>query len=193
MSMEKFWDALDLSENLRRALGAIRGASGLTAGVMALFVFLVALLTGALAWHFDILSTIQATETVAANVSASLPYQVASIIPLFVLALTFSPTLMELGGAAFAKADILPFQWAVVGLSIFDIFTDAPTATSFLNQYNWTAFGLFEWPAYAISWVIWLGMSSFFFEMISIISLVTTIALVLRSFGGASASAMRGM
>lgn len=179
--MDRVWDALDLSENLRRGLGAIRNATGLTAGIMAAITFLIALLSGALAWKYDILSTIDATATVAASVSASLPASAVSLAPLIVLALTFSPTLMELGGATFAKAELLPFQWAVVGLSIFDLFTDAPATTEFMNQWSWASFGIFEWPAYAIGWLLWLGMSSFFFEMVAIVSIVVTVALALRA------------
>lgn len=157
MNMEKFWDAIDLGENLGRCLGVVRGYSGLQAAVMAFVTAMLAITTGALAWRFDIMSTITAMDRLVGTVVPSLPDRVAGYATLVVFALTLAPTLMELGGAAFARSGATPFQWMVIVLSIFDLFTDAPETTAFVNQADWSVFGLFEWPAYAIAWVAWLG------------------------------------
>ncbi len=182
--MDKFWDAIDLGENLGRCIRVVKRYSGLQAGIMAIFTFLIAVVTFSLAWTFDILSTIEATSGLATEVQGNLPYRFVQYAPLVIFAITFAPTLMELGGAAFARGGATPFQWLVIGLSIFDLLTDAPATTAFLARADWSQWGMFEWPAYMVAWVVWLGMSSFFFEMVCVCAAVATFALVLRTTMG---------
>lgn len=180
--MERFWQAIDLGDNLGRCLRAVRTMAGMQALVMACVTGLIAFTTFALAWSFDIQSTIEWTRGLAQEVNGDMPDQIVRYSTLIIFGITFAPTLMEFGGAMFAREGATPFQWVVVALSIFDLVTDAPETTAFLSRADWSSFGLFEYPAYAVCWVIWLGLSSFFFEMVCACALVTTIALILRAF-----------
>lgn len=183
--MDRVWSSLDLSENLGRCLQVVRRMSGLQAVFMAAMVFLMMLASGALAWTFDITTTLNATDSVIGAVASSMPYQLVDYVKIIVLAITVSPTLFELGGSAFAKEGSTPFQGAVIALSIFDMVTDAPAVTSFLLA-QWSffeGFGILSHIVFAASWVLWLVAASFFFEMVTICLFVSLIGLLLRSFG----------
>lgn len=188
--MDKVWSSLDLSENLGRCLSVVRRMSGLQAVFMAAMVFLMMLASGALAWTFDITTTLNATDSVIGAVASSMPYQLVDYVKIIVLAITVSPTLFELGGSAFAKEGSTPFQGAVIALSIFDMVTDAPAVTAFLlAQWNFfEGFGILAHIVLAASWVLWLVGASFFFEMVTICLFVSLIGLLLRSFGGKGSS-----
>ena len=186
--MDRFWQAIDLGDNLGRCLRAVRTMSGMQAAVMACITALIAFTTFALAWSFDIQSTIDWTRNLAQTVNADMPASVVKYSTLIIFGITFAPTLMEFGGAMFAREGATPFQWVVTALSIFDLITDAPETTAFLSHADWGAFGVFEYPAYAVCWVGWLALSSFFFEMVCACAIVTTVALILRSFAKSGAS-----
>lgn len=184
--MERIWNSLDLSENLGRCLSVVRRMNGLQAVFMAGMVLLMMLASGALAWTFDITTTLNATDSVISAVTNSMPYQVENYIKGIVLSITLAPTLFELGGSAFAKEGSTPFQGAVIALSVFDMVTDAPAVTSFLIA-QWSffeKFGILSHIVFAASWILWLVAASFFFEMVTICLFVSLIGLLLRSFGG---------
>lgn len=191
--MERFWQAIDLGDNLGRCLNTVRNMRGMQAWVMAAITGLIAFTTFGLAWTFDIQSTIDATAGLAQEVGNRLPDQAVRYTALVVLGITFAPTLMELGGAMFAREGATPFQWLVTALCVFDLITDAPATTAFVNRFDWAAFGVLEWPAYCVGWVLWLGMSSFFFEMVCACAIVTTVALIFRGFARSGARARQSV
>ncbi len=188
--MKSFWDAIDLSENLGRSLRVVRRTHGLQAGVMAVLVALMLIASAMLCYTFDLRTTLDATTTLVQNVSDNLPYQYADYASLIVLCITFAPTLFELVGAAFAKEGSTPFQGVVIGLSLFDLITDAPATTAFLTA-HWSifdSFGIFAYPTYYVAWAFWLFCSSFFFEMITICLAVSLLGLILRAMSGSRTS-----
>lgn len=184
--MNSFWDAIDISENLNRTMSVVRRMSGVPAwafGVICLFMLVA---TSALAWTFDIQSTLAATDTIRVRVGGSVPGRFAQYLGWIFFALTIAPTMIEIGGAAFAKAGSTPWQWLVVALSIFDLWTDARPVNEFLyaSWFFFEQFGAFTYPVYWVAWVLWLACSSFFFEMVSICLFVAVIGLFLRGFTG---------
>lgn len=191
--MNTVWDAIDLSENLGRCLNVVRRMYGLQAAVMAGLVALMLVATSMLAWTFDIRTTFEATQTLVQNVNENIPYRFANYTSLIVLTVTFAPTLFELVGAAFAKEGSTPFQGVVIALSLFDLITDAPATTAFVNA-HWPifeTFGIFAYPVYIVAWAFWLFCSSFFFEMITICLAVSLLGLILRAMSGSKRNSNR--
>lgn len=191
--MHSFWDAIDISTNIQRGLNAIRGIRGLPA--LILFVVLGCINYGLfwLVWAFDISSTLAWSDRAAAQISAmvhnSAGAEIGQYAGYVVLSITLLPTLVELFGSIFAKAQIVFASGLVFALALFDMITDWPMVVQFFDAFTDAANsgGPFGWLAFYLLRIVWLFMASFGFEALLIVFGVAMIALLLQFNGGARA------
>lgn len=187
--VEWFFSKIDISDNITKALKGIkRIPPGMASRVFAwMWCFPIMVFSGVFAWYFDISSTWDFSGKVAVTVANSLPEWMSAIGPvlwLIIIILTMAPTIMEMGGAFFARLQIWFFQilvWFFVG---FDLFTDGPRITEFLEQYRSALYGLpwFGGPvAYWIVWFFALLLGSYGFELIFVVSLISFLALMKKA------------
>lgn len=170
------WDLIDISENLTRSLLTVAQWRGPAASFMAwVFLLPLCIVSGLLAWTFDLRSTWDASAWVAGVLLASLPAWLTLFGRVFTLLLTLSGTLMEMGGASFARSGSKIFQGSVVALAVFDLVTDAPLCYQFVDAHP----ALWQWGGaeinslmYWLVWCCWLFMASYGWELIFAVTLV---------------------
>lgn len=176
---------IDLGENLKRGINAIRPLSGLPALITALPLALVAFLFLSLAWHFDLKPTFDWTQIAVDKLRPTFLASLADYLPLLIFTITMLPTLIELFTVRFARADIALAQWLVYFFVVFDWVTDWPAASDFINGY--VASGVFDrlgplyWPAIYLCKAGWLLFASFGFEMLGIVFAICALGLLLNA------------
>ncbi len=192
--MHHFFEMIDLGENLRRGLNAIRSLTGLPALLTAIPLAMVATLFLSLAWHFDIRPTYDWTQIAVRLLQPTVPASFNEALPLLVLALTLLPTLIELFTVRFARYNITLAQWLVYFFVVFDWVTDWPTTSAFIDGYVasgvFSQLGLFATPTIIFTKVMWLIFASFGFEMLGVVFAICTLGLLLnarRTHGGVGA------
>jgi len=179
--------ALDLSDNLRRAVDWARGVRGVPALVAAICFFIMAYVFGALAYRYDLVPTWRFIQPIAADVLST----GAEWLTLFALFLTLLPTLIELATVGLVQRDIKTLQWMVYFFIFFDLVTDYKEAVALVE--TWRRNGLFaplpdalEGAAAVMAKIGWTFAASFAFEFLTILCAVT--ALLLAANVRASAS-----
>jgi hypothetical protein len=168
--MTWFFKAIDLTENLDRALRAIHGVRGTTAIVLALALLVICLGIAPLAWYLDIDSTLSWVEPTTESIMPSLPESMLDYVGFLVLCITLLPSLIELFTARFAVH--IPAAGAMVfSFTLFDAVTDYPRVASLLAEYEgaYAAFGPLGAPLYWFSHPLLLFMASFGFELLLIV------------------------
>jgi hypothetical protein len=179
--------ALDLSDNLKRAVDWARGVRGVPAGVASVCFFILAYVFGALAYRYDLVPTWRFIQPIAADVLAT----GAEWLTLFALFLTLLPTLIELATVGLVQRDIRALQWMVYFFIFFDIVTDFGEAVALVEV--WQRGGLFvplpdalEGAAAVLAKVGWTFAASFAFEFLTILCAVTALLLAanVRASGG---------
>jgi hypothetical protein len=191
MSLKWFWEALDLSDNLARALNAVRGVTGIPALILAAALAAICYAMAPLVWYFDIGATYDWTAnasqlllrelSVAANGGeAEQLATYAAYAAYAVTLLTLLPTLVELFAARFAQAGITFAAWLVFTFCVFDMVTDYPRVAEFTSAYQ-TAFDTLPLGlGFVVFWVLRIGlliMASFGFEVLFVIFFVCTLFL----------------
>lgn len=182
--MDWFFDMIDLGENLRRGLAAVRNLSGIpaiiTGGVLALISFLFL----NLAWHFDLHPTYVWTQIAIDKLTPTFGPTMTAYIPVLVFTLTMLPTLIELFTTRFARYDILLAQWMVYFFVVFDWLTDWPAASDFVDAYATSGVfeqaGIMYWPTLYFCKIAWLLLASFGFEMLGIVFAICALACTLN-------------
>lgn len=181
--MDRFFDMIDLGENIKRGLGAVRYVTGLPALVMAIPLAMIALLFASLAWHFDLQPTWAWSDIAVQKLQPTFVGPFADYVPVLVFTLTMLPTLIELFTGRFARAQIVLAQWMVYLFVTFDFVTDWPAAADFVNAYAgaFERLGLLGVPVAFLLKCLWLIMASFGFEMLAIVFAICALALLLNS------------
>jgi hypothetical protein len=182
--MDRFFDMIDLGENIKRAMRAIRDVTDIAALVTIGPTALLAILFTALAWHFDIQSTWRWSDVAVQQLRPTFVGQFAEYLPVLVFTLSMLPTLVELFTVRFARADIALAQWLVYFFVAFDLVTDWPTASDFIDGYVasgvFDRLGLLATPAIWAAKIVWLLVASFGFEMLCIVFGLATLGLLLN-------------
>ncbi len=181
------WDLMDISENLKRAKNqAVHvGNDFLTSGIHFLAFLVLSMVTGAMAWHFDLESTIIGISTLQQAVIPNLPSAAQSFSGHLAVGFSVAPTLIEIFTATFAKVQIKILQIFVVGLTAFDAITDIPRAIGFTNslQAHFDQLGpIFGWITYWMFFFFWLFLSTIGFELGFIIFGFLTITFFFKAF-----------
>lgn len=178
--MQWFLDAIDLSENIKRALNAVRNIRGLSALVTALAFIAICVGLAPLIWYFDVEATIESTDAAVTYILPTLPERVAASVGLVTLALTLLPTLIELFGARFAAAGITFASALVYGFSLFDAVTDWDRTEQFCEIYrrDFDQAGLLGQLLFYVFRIVWLFLATFGFELLFIVFAVTAVVLL---------------
>jgi len=181
--------ALDLSDNLRRAVDWARGVRGVPAGVAAVCFFVMAYVFGALAYRYDLVPTWRFIQPIARDVMSI----GAEWLTLFALFLTLLPTLIELASVGLVQRNVKMLQYMVYFFIFFDIVTDYKEAVALVEV--WQRGGLFaplpdalEGAAVVLVKVGWTFAASFAFEFLTILFAVTALLLAanVSASGGGS-------
>jgi len=178
-------NALDLSDNLRRAAGWAQNVRGLPAGVVAVCFFVLAYVFGGLAYRYDLVPTWKFIQPIVADVAAVS----ADWLALFGVFLTLLPTLIELATAGLVQRDIKALQYIVYFFIGFDIVTDYSEAVALIAR--WQQQGLFaplpdmlEGAVVVLAKIGWTFAASFGFEFLCILFAVTGLLLAANSGAG---------
>ena len=170
--------ALDLSDNLKRAVGWARGVRGVPAGVSAACFFVMAYTFGALAYRYDIVPTWRFIQPIASDVLST----GAEWLTLFALFLTLLPTLIELASVGLVQRDIKALQYMTYFFIFFDLVTDHTEAVALVEV--WQRGGLFaslpgalQGAAVVLTKIGWTFAASFAFEFLTILFAVTGLLL----------------
>jgi len=180
--VEWLFDLLDLPTNLQRGLVAVRPLRGLAAGVMAVVLLVLCWLLWPWLYYFDIESTATWSQAALDALGgtlhgAALPMRESytSNVAWFITGTTFIPSLVELFAVRFASAGIQAARVLVLFFATFDMVTDWPRVSAFVDAYNVT--GL---VSLALK-VPLLVLASFGLECLFIIFVVCAIACLLNS------------
>lgn len=163
-----FWDTIDISENIKRAENKAREhQNGPSAWMNFGAMLVMAVVCAALAWRWDIESTLIGMSTLRETMLADLPASVMKFSTIIAVCLTVAPTIVEMFTAAFAKADIKIVQIYIIAFTIFDTITDIPRSITFTNQMqaNFDQLGMFSGIAYWIFFCGWLFLATIGFEL----------------------------
>ena len=181
--------ALDLSDNLKRAVDWARGVRGVPAGVAAACFFVMAYVFGALAYRYDLVPTWRFIQPIARDVLST----GAEWLTLFALFLTLLPTLIELASVGLVQRDVRVLQYMTYFFIFFDLVTDYKEAVALVSV--WQSSGLFtplpdalEGAAAVVMKIGWTFAASFAFEFLTILCAVTALLLAanVRASGGGS-------
>jgi len=172
------FDALDLSDNLRRAAEWTRGVRGAPAVVSAASFFVLAYVFGALAYRYDLVPTWRFIQPVAQDVLSS----GAEWLTLFAVFLTLLPTLIELASVGLVQRSIKALEYMTYFFIFFDLVTDYTEAAALVEV--WQRSGLFD-PlpslianaAIVLAKISWTFAASFAFEFLAILFAVTGLLL----------------
>jgi hypothetical protein len=181
--------ALDLSDNLKRAVDWARGVRGVPAGVASVCFFILAYVFGALAYRYDLVPTWRFIQPIARDVLST----GAEWLTLFALFLTLLPTLIELATVGLVQRDVRVLQYMTYFFIFFDLVTDYKEAVALVSV--WQSSGLFtplpdalEGAAAVVMKIGWTFAASFAFEFLTILCAVTALLLAanVRASGGGS-------
>jgi hypothetical protein len=178
-----FFDAIDLSENLKRGLSAVRTITGLPALILAFALSALCIGLAPLIWYFDVGATLDWTNIAVRHLAPTIPAQLAAYSSVFVLILTLMPTLVELFATRFALVGIRVAAGLVYAFSLFDAVTDWPRVVAFMDAYRgaFDGLGIFAGLAFFVVRLLWLFLASFGFEVLFVVFAVCTLALLLNS------------
>lgn len=170
------WDFSDISANLARVEERVSSSgTGIQSNLLpTIGLLFVTIFCAGMAWYFDILSTIAGMNALQGKIVSSLPPAAPHTFAQFlVIAISASPTAIELFTAGYAKDGIKSIQLIIVVMSIFDAITDIPFTVAFINDTLWP--GMAQMPdiiSYPIYWLIvtgWLLFATIGFELITIL------------------------
>jgi len=180
-------NALDLSDNLKRAVDWARGVRGVPAGVASVCFFILAYVFGALAYRYDLVPTWRFIQPIAADVLAT----GAEWLTLFTLFVTLLPTLIELATVGLMQRDIKALQWMLYFFVFFDIVTDYREAVELVEVWQRGELfaplpGALQGTTMVLAKVGWTFAASFAFEFLAILFAVTALLLAanVRATGG---------
>jgi hypothetical protein len=170
--------ALDLSDNLKRAVDWARGVRGVPAGVAAACFFVMTYVFAVLAYRYDLLPTWRFIQPIAADVLAT----GAEWLGGFTVFLTLLPTLLEIVAARLSQRDIKALQWMVYFFIFFDIVTDYRESVALVEV--WQRGGLFaplpvalQGAAVVLTKIGWTFAASFGFEFLTVLFAATGLLL----------------
>lgn len=186
--LEWLWSMMDISDSLKKAYNqSLNVGNDIITGLMHLLAFAaLTLVMGALAWHFDLESTIIGISTLQNSVIPGLPSSAQAFSIYIGVGFSLAPTLIEIFTAAFARAQIKILQLMVVGLTAFDMVTDIPRAIAFTNSMDTHFYQLgliFGFIAKYSFFLFWLFLCTIGFELTFVIFAYLTGLFFFKSLG----------
>lgn len=186
--LHKAWDAIDISENIKKYqndLKQIRGSSSAWAHALG-YGFISVILFG-FAWHFDISSSWEYSDVLRKQMESTLG--VVAFSAYILAGLTYLPTFMEMFGARAAKNGVFFAQIAVIGLSVFDLFTDRERVFdliskyygSFVNDKNSAVMNVLFEGLYYYVFGLWWILASYGFELLLVCYIFSTLGCIAKA------------
>lgn len=182
-----FYDFIDVNSNVSRAERVARqvdnGFTSLVNAAVMLVLFAVSL---ALAWYFDFESTFDGLEALREVVIPALPEATVHLASFLIIAITVTPTFLELFASGYAKANVAIIKMAVLGFSAFDVITDIPRAKAFIDsfQHHFDLLGpLIGWVAH---WLVFFGFLLFAtvgFQLAAVLFAFLTVMFIRKATG----------
>lgn len=180
---KQFLELIDLSVNIKRAIATVRNVDQGTAGVLIFGLTILTCGVGCLVWYFDIQSTMAYTSKVADKIAPTLPPVIKHLEVWAVVMLTALPPVAKLVLPRIG-ASVKAVAYFVYLIGVADAFTDWPHVcdtialyTDSFNSLGWVGW-LAWWPAHGIL----LLFSTFLFEMIFWVCVVTIGYLLLKLY-----------
>lgn len=178
-----FWDTIDVAENSKRGLQAVKGINGYAALLMLIpFSFLI-IAFGLLSWYFDLSATSEWTQHAVKEIWKTIPESAATFIGWTVVCIIILPTLVELFMARFAITGIKFAAIIVFCVSLFDMVTDWPRVVQFTDGYKeaFDQLGFLSVPVFFAVRLLWLFLASFAFESLFLVFCVVWISLLFQT------------
>jgi hypothetical protein len=198
MWLEEVWNTIDLSENLAKTMDWIREVEdGFSSWLLFAFSLAAFIGTLTLSWMFDLSTSWEAMTTLREMADTKLQTTSFATYSIYLLAvLTYMPTIFEMFGAQLAKRQVRWMQILVIGLSIFDLYTDLPAVRDFMNPYygNFVSdaggplANLFGWVSFYICFGVWWALASYGFEFACVLCGVSAFCFFLKGMAGNPAS-----
>jgi hypothetical protein len=199
--LEHVWETIDLSENLAKTMAWIKEVEDGLASWL-LFVFSLAAFIGTLilAWLFDLSTSWEAMTSLREMANAKLQTTTFATYSIYLLAvLTYLPTIFEMFGAQLAKRQVRWMQILVIGLSIFDLYTDLPAVRDFMTPYygNFVSEAggplgnLFGFVSYYLCFGVWWALASYGFEFCAVLCGVSAFCFFLKGMAGGEGGRQR--
>ncbi len=192
--LEHVWETIDLSENLGKTLDWVREVEdGLHSWMMFAFSVAAFLGTLVLAWMFDLSSSWEAMTHLRTMADAKMQGTSLATYSIYLLAvLTYLPTIFEMLGAKFARANVRWMQIITIALSIFDLYTDLPGVRDFMTPYygNFVVADagplqhIFGWASYYVCFGLWWALASYGFEFCAVHCGVSAFCFFLKGLAG---------
>lgn len=178
--MFSFWEAIDVAENSRRGLQAVKGIYGSAAALMMVPITLLIIALGQLSWYFDLSATSEWTQHAVKEIWSTIPQTTAAFIGWSVVCVIIMPTLVELFMARFALSGIKFAAIVVFGMALFDMITDWPRVVQFMTGYAkaFDTLGMFGGVVFFVVKLLWLFLASFAFESLFLVMCVVWFALL---------------
>lgn len=147
-----FWDALDLSNNIERAIVAVRDVKGMARVAMLISLVIINYALFHLVWYFDLYPTLQWAKAWGSRIVPTITWGI-HLSQFIVLSMTLAPTLVELTSARFSRAKLKLMSILVITFIAFDFITDWPYAREFLKLHVdlFAQFGAF---ATLVEWIV---------------------------------------
>ena len=197
-----FLHSMDMSEQLAAALATLQGVSrGIPARIYAFALSVIAIASGAMAWHFDYAATIEVSRLLAFNLASSLSDVIPPLFVTTVLwACTIAPTAIEMFLPSLAKRSFF-ISLAFYCCLLFDMATDYPRVAGTVALYEPTGaaagtgamyepmgaaagtVAMYEPMGAAARWAAIAGLllfASIGFELLFVVSAVGAVYLWLR-------------
>lgn len=168
----KFFDSIDIGRNMSEVEeDVIEGPSGSGALLYAFAYFVVAAVTGTLAYVFDLKSTWDGMNALTTFIIPQLPESQVHLTQWLGIIFTIAPTFTQAFSAGLAKRKVPLVKWLVVGFTMFDIVTDIPRAMAWTLtlQPQFNQLGLLAWFGQTAFFIVWLFLSTIGFELLFVI------------------------
>lgn len=180
--MNAILEAIDLGDNMDRAIKAVRVLRGVPALTLGAVLLLWCVPGGWLAWYFDLEPTLQWSAAAGDQVAPTLASEYRWLAPAIGVLLTLLPMLTEISFSKLAASGIRMAGMIVFVVSLFDVVTDWPRVAETADA-AWQR-GLFEGlsvlagPAFYLARLLLLFMATAGFEMLFVICLVCGVLLI---------------
>lgn len=166
-----FWNLIDISDNINRAIKVVSGIRGTAATVMLLALVVLDYNLFWLMLYFDLGATAEWSQKASELILPVLPQDLIKYTSYLVVALTLLPTLAEMFSAAFARAGIIFAQGLIFSMTLFDAITDWPRVVTFCEVFRpiFAEMGQLSGFILIAFRTTWLFMATFGFEMLFVV------------------------
>ena len=197
--IDKILESLDITSQMRKVtkeLDKDRGGFWHHALSSLPFLFMTAV-CGYLSWKFDLESTwnalaltreFLAAGTVDTSNISLWPNGIKdfSLAAIAVAGIGLLPTTLQLFGPMLARGGVSSVRLFIILLSVFDVITDIPTTTVFINQTFGVYFDSFGWLGsimYVLTFCIILPLATFYLESVTLIFGWTALGKIFKAIG----------